>query len=105
MHIEDEAELSSYLNSELGLEDDRVANPTKGGFAETLVVTLFLFTFTVPGSDDLDLLPLEESKQVLECGVFSAISLLASSISLFSHGFAAIQRSSQLHPQLHLSSS
>lgn len=45
VQMEDEAELSSYRNSELGLEDDRVA---MGGLAEILVLTLFFLTLTKP---------------------------------------------------------
>lgn len=108
VQIEDEAELLSYLNSELGLEDDRVATAAaaKGGFAEILVVMLFFLTLTELGSDNLDLLPLkEESVLVLDCGGVFSNSQLDCSISLFSHGFAAIQRSNQLHPELLLSNS
>jgi len=49
VQIEDDAELSSYRNSELGLEDERVACPTRGGLAETLVVMLFFLTLTKHG--------------------------------------------------------
>lgn len=48
VQMEDEAELSSYRNSELGLEDDRVACPAMGGLAEILVLTLFFLTLTKP---------------------------------------------------------
>lgn len=109
VQIEDEAELLSYLNSELGLEVDRVATAAaaaKGGFAEILVVMLFFLILTELGSDNLDLLPLmEESVLVLDCGGVFSNSQLDCSISLFSHGFAAIQRSNQLHPELLLSNS
>lgn len=102
MQFDEEAELISYLNSELGLEDERVA-AAKGGFAEILVVMLFFLTLTELGSDGLDLLPFKESVQVLDWGGVFSNSQLDCSISLFSHGFAAIQRSNQLHPQLFLS--
>lgn len=46
VQIEDDAELSSHRNSELGLEDERVACPIRGGLAEILVVTLFFLTLT-----------------------------------------------------------
>ncbi|KAE9446317.1 hypothetical protein C3L33_21778, partial [Rhododendron williamsianum] len=61
VQIEGEPELSPYRNSELGLEDERVACPKSGGFAEILVVTLFLLTFTEHGSEDLERLPDLES--------------------------------------------
>lgn len=103
VQIEGEPELSPYRNSELGLEDERVACPKSGGFAEILVVTLFLLTFTEHGSEDLERLPDLESTQFLGGGVFSEDSVWAFSISLLSHGFAAIHRSNQLQPQLFLS--
>lgn len=50
VQIEDDAELSSYRNSELGLDDERVACPIwGGGLAEILVVTLFFLTLTEHG--------------------------------------------------------
>jgi hypothetical protein len=50
VQIEDDAELSSYRNSELGLDDERVACPMwGGGLAEILVVTLFFLILTEHG--------------------------------------------------------
>lgn len=64
---EDEGELSSYRNSELGLEDERVTWPNGGGFAEILVVTLFLLTLTEHSSDDFErFFSVRESTRVLE---------------------------------------
>lgn len=105
MHIEDEAELSSYRNSELGLEEERVACPIWGGFAEILVVTLFFLIFTGHGSEDLERVPTSESAQLFKGGILSEGSACDCSINRVSHGLAAIQRSSQLHPQLFLSNS
>lgn len=100
---EDTAELSSYLNSELGLEEERVVCPTSGGLADILLVILFFFTLMEHGSDVVFSLSLRVSKQALDLGVVSKESVYACSINLFSHGLAAIQRSNQLHPQLLLS--
>lgn len=101
---EDEAELSSYRNSELGLEDERVACPICGGFAEILVVILFFLTFTEDGSEDFERLPTRESAELFfKGGVVSEESAWDCSINLVSHGLAAIHRSNQLHPQLCLS--
>ena len=103
---EDEAELSSYRNSELGLEEERVACPISGGgFAEILVDILFFRTLTEPGSEDFGRLHTSESIEFFGGGVMisEGVSAWDCSISLVSHGFAAIQRSNQLHPQLFLS--
>lgn len=105
VHIDDEAELSSYRNSELGLEDERVACLIWGGLAEILVVIWFFFIFTEQGSEDLGREPRIESAQVFEGGVISDWSACDCSNNRLSHGRAAIQRSSQLHPQVLLSNS
>lgn len=105
VQIEDETELSSYRNSELGLEDERVACPICRGLAEILVVTLFFLTLTEHGSEDFERFPTRESAECFAGGVVSEGSAWDCSINLVSHGLAAIQRSSQLHPQLFLSNS
>ena len=105
VQIEDDAELSPNRNSELGLEDERVTCPTRGGFAEILVVTLFLLTLTEHGLEDFERLPNRESTQFFKGRVFSEELDWTFSINLFSHGFAPIQRSNQLQPQLFLSNS
>lgn len=106
---EDEPGLSSYLNSELGLDEERVVTcPRCGGFADILVVTLFLLTLTEHGgSEDFECLPMptKGSANFFGGGVNSDGSLLDCSINLVSHGLADIQRSNQLHPQLFLSNS
>lgn len=105
VQIEDEAELSSLQNSELGLDDERITWPVGGGFAEILVVTLFFLTLTEHGSEDLERVPTRESTQLFGGGVVSEGSVSDCSISLVSHGLAAIQRSNQLQPQMFLSTS
>jgi hypothetical protein len=106
---EDEPGLSSYRNSELGLEDERVVTcPIWGGFAEILVVTLFFLTLTEHGgSEDFECFPMptKGSAKFFGGGVISDGSALDCSINLVSHGLADIHRSNQLHPQLFLSNS
>lgn len=104
VQIEDEAELSSYQKSELGLEQERVC-PLEGGLAEILVDTLFFLTFTKLGSELLECLDTTDSTQLFEGGVTSNDSVRDCSINLVSHGFAAIHLSNQLHPELFLSNS
>lgn len=101
VQIDEEAELSSKRTSELGLEDERVTCPI-GGLAEILVVILFFLTFTELCSKDFECVL--ASTQDLGGGVTEG-SVWDCSINLVSHGLAAIQRSSQLHPQLFLSNS
>lgn len=76
--------------------------PIRGGLAEILVVTLFLLIFTEYGSDDFERSVLMLSTLVLGGGLISEGSGWTFSINRFSHGFAAIQRSNQLQPQLFL---
>lgn len=69
VQIEDDAELSSYRKSELGLEDERVACPTWGGLAEILVLTLFFLTLTKPCSEGFEFKLAKESTNFLGGGV------------------------------------
>jgi hypothetical protein len=100
VQIDEEAELSSKRNSELGLEDERVLCPI-GGLAEILAVTVFFLTFTKLCSEDFECM----FTSTQDFGGVTEGSVWDCSINLDSHGLAAIQRSSQLHPQLFLSNS
>lgn len=102
VQIEDDAELSSYQSSELGLEDERVAYAKwGGGLAEILVVTLFFLILTEHGFE-LELT--KRSTNFFGGGGCVLYKLSASdcSINLVSQGLAAIHLSNQLHPPLTL---